>query len=654
MVWAHGLLKELYNLGLRGNLPIFVQNFLKDRTIQVKINNFLSNKHKLENGLPQGSILSVILFLIAINKMFANCTETTNNLFCDDGAFWCQHSDLNIAAQKIQHTLDKLTEWSKENGLKFSTQKSTYIIFSTRKPTNINLTLYNTPLPKSNQIKYLGMTLDKKLNWKAHISQLKKKCHQRLSILRCVSYRKWGADRKTLRILYKALIQSLIDYASFLYGTASNEHLDTINKIQYEGIRIITGALKCTRRTALEAEAFVLPLDLRRHFLGLTYLGRPARLERTITLDLYAEHLNFQFWEHRATRRGIAIPWIGLAKQILSELDLNLGEINKFHQNYFYNPYVIQINFTMLTTTKQNLTPNEANIKFLQMLSLYERYTPVYTDGSVKDNRTSCALVIKDRNYLYHLPDHTSIFTAEMYAISMAIDKIKDSPETNFLICSDSLSALQTLKSGIENSLSHKIMHKIATTNKTIKLEWVPSHMDIPGNEAADKKAGEALNLNNITEIPLNYNDFKSSINRYIRNKWQEKWDNINTYPNKITHLYQIKPVIKDWSSANRKSREEEIILTRLRQGACLFTKKHLFNREPAPNCEHCQTDPPTPLTISHVLLQCPTFNNERIPIIEQLRKDNLPINLISILNDEFPHKTLFTYLGKIHYISKI
>ena len=192
MVWAHGLLKELYNLGLRGNLPIFIQNFLKNRTIQVKINNYLSNKHNLENGFPQGSILSVILFLIAINKMFANCTETTNNLFCDDGGFWCQHSDINVAALNIQNTLDKLTEWSKENGLKFSTQKSTYIIFSTRKPTNINLTLYNTSLPKSNQIKYLGMTLDSKLNWKAHISQLKTKSYQRLSILRSVSKKKMG------------------------------------------------------------------------------------------------------------------------------------------------------------------------------------------------------------------------------------------------------------------------------------------------------------------------------------------------------------------------------------------------------------------------------------------------------------------------------
>ena len=438
MVWAHGLLKELHNLGFRGNLPIFIQHFLTNRTIQVKINNFISSKFNLENGLPQGSILSVILFLIAINKMFSNCTETTNNLFCDDGAFWCRHSNLNTAALKIQNTLDKLTQWSKENGLKFSVQKSTYVIFTTRKPTNINLTLYNTNLPKSNQIRYLGMILDSKLNWKAHINQLKVKCHQRLSILRCVSRRKWGADRKTLRTLYKALIQSPIDYASFLYGTASNEHLDTLNKIQYEGIRIITGALRCTRRTALEAEAFILPLDLRRHFLGLTYLGRSARLERSITLDLYASHLNFQFWEHRATRRGIAMPWIGIAKKILNDLNLNLGEIDKLHKNYIYKPYETHVNFTMHTTNKHNLTNIEVNNQFRQMLSQYDRFIPVYTDGSLQDDRTSCAVVIKDDNYLYRLPDHTSIFTAELYAISMAIDKIKDTPDNKFLICSDS------------------------------------------------------------------------------------------------------------------------------------------------------------------------------------------------------------------------
>ena len=79
----------------------------------------------------------------------------------------------------------------------------------------------------------------------------------------------------------------------------AEKKLDTLQKIQNEGIRIITGALRCTRTTMLEAEAHIMPLNLRRHFLGLTYLGRAARLEISITADLFASHRNMQFHMHR-------------------------------------------------------------------------------------------------------------------------------------------------------------------------------------------------------------------------------------------------------------------------------------------------------------------------------------------------------------------
>ena len=94
--------------------------------------------------------------------------------------------------------------------------------------------------------------------------------------------------------------------------------------------------------------------------------------------------------------------------------------------------------YTLHNINKEELTPTEANKLFLQMLSQYNRFIPVYTDGSVKNNQTSCAVIVKDRNYLYRLPDNTSIFTAELFAISMAIDKIKETNNENFLICSDS------------------------------------------------------------------------------------------------------------------------------------------------------------------------------------------------------------------------
>ena len=197
-------------------------------------------------------------------------------------------------------------------------------------------------------------------------------------------------------------------------------------------------------------------------------------------------------------------------------------------------------------------------------------------------------------------------------------------------------------------------MENLSTTNKTIKFEWVPSHLDIPGNEAADKMANQELNLNNITQIPLCYNDYRSNLKRYLYQKWQERWDRENTHPFRTSHLYPIKTVIKDWASVNRNSREEEIVLTRLRQGACIFNKKHLFEKEHAPNCEYCQTMPQTPLTISRVLLECPQYHNDRIPIIEELQKNNLPLNLVSLLSNEFPIKKLFDYHRKINYITKI
>ena len=193
MVWAYGLLQELINIGLKGNLPIFIHNFLNNRTIQVKINDFISNKFKIENGLPQGSIISVYVFLIAINKLFKNCNLTNNKLFCDDGMFWCKEHDLAVAERKIQDTLNHLTTWSNQNGLKFSPQKSSYCIFSWRKKRDLNLKLLNQNLTRSYQIKYLGVILDERLTWKLHIMNvLKRKMHQKITYSETCSKQKVG------------------------------------------------------------------------------------------------------------------------------------------------------------------------------------------------------------------------------------------------------------------------------------------------------------------------------------------------------------------------------------------------------------------------------------------------------------------------------
>ena len=149
--------------------------------------------------------------------------------------------------------------------------------------------------------------------------------------------------------------------------------------------------------------------------------------------------------------------------------------------------------------------------------------------------------------------------------------------------------------------------------------------------------------LDNISQITLSYNQFKTRVKNHLCRKWQDRWDTINSPPHQPLHLYPIKPVIKDWPSAYRNNREEEIVLARLRLRACLFNKKHLFEKQPHPECEHCDV----PLSIQHILIDCDLFYNERGPMLTVLRENDLPIEVTSILNEYFPAK-LWSHFIKI------
>ena len=126
------------------------------------------------------------------------------------------------------------------------------------------------------------------------------------------------------------------------------------------------------------------------------------------------------------------------------------------------------------------------------------------------------------------IPDGSSVLTAEAKAIDLALDFINSCFLTDkFLIFSDSLLVLKALNhTSSRNSQIQKLLEKLPeiTNRKKILFCWLPSHVDITGNEAADKKAKESLKLNVATfEVP--FNNFKPFINTYILSEWQKSWD---------------------------------------------------------------------------------------------------------------------------------
>ena len=100
MVWVHGLLQILKNIGLEGHLPIFIKNFLQNRKIRVRVGDTLSLEYSLDNGTPQGSILSSILFILILNYMFKNAPDVNNPCFFYVGHAWTTRADLHTSLEK--------------------------------------------------------------------------------------------------------------------------------------------------------------------------------------------------------------------------------------------------------------------------------------------------------------------------------------------------------------------------------------------------------------------------------------------------------------------------------------------------------------------------------------------------------------------------
>ena len=251
--WRYGIMRDLYNAGLRGRMTTFIGNFLKDRKFQVKINGTLSSTHDQEMGVPQGSILSVTLFVLKINYLAELIDhDVLRSLFVDDFKICYKGKTMNTIERKLQTNLNKIGKWATDNGFIFSYDKTESVHFwkfkGSRKP---ELKLNSNPIKVSAKAKFLGLIWDRGLTFKDHIQYLRGKCLKALGMLRVLSHTDWGADTHTLLQLYKSFVRSKMDYGSIVYSSASYNVLKRLYSVNNEALRICTGAFRTSPISSL-------------------------------------------------------------------------------------------------------------------------------------------------------------------------------------------------------------------------------------------------------------------------------------------------------------------------------------------------------------------------------------------------------------------
>jgi len=640
--WKFGILRDLHQMGLRGNLPTFIQNFLDDRTFQVRLGTTLSDVYEQEMGVPQGSVLSVTLFSIKINSI-VNCLHTgiDCSLYVDDFVICYKSSYMPAMERQLQTCLNKLENWADENGFKFSQTKTVAMHFCKmrRLHPDPELFLKGTIIPVVPQTKFLGVIFDRKLTFIPHLKNLKLKCQKALNLLKVVGHFDWGADRKTLLALYRSLVRSKLDYGSIVYGSARRSYRSMLDPIQNQALRICLGAFRTSPAVSLCVEANEPPLELRRIKLSLQYALK-------LRSDPYNPAFDCVFSPTcEALYEGTNhIPPFGLYyKQHLEDIDVDLENIKQMTCIPFppweYNPPCVDM--SLADSKKDLVNPVELRQRFLELRDrLYKDRIAVFTDGSKAGDKVAAAAVVAGRYFLRRLPDKSSVYSAELTALGLALQYIGESSFQKFLICSDSLSCLQALQGfNLRNPLLQEVIHayrESTSTDKDIVFCWVPSHVGISGNEVADFAAKAALSLE-VSDMQVPYTDFKAYVKPYVYEDWQSFWN--LCFTNK---LHEVQPTLGEWVHACRQSRREEVVLTRIRIGHTRLTHSYLLKGEPQPRCDLCTE----PLTIKHILMECQQLH--------PIRRRFYSARSMQTLFDEVNPKTLIQFLKHINVYYKL
>ena len=603
MTWRSGVLKKLHAFGLRGRLPIFIQQFINDRTFAVKLNNIITDTFVQENGVPQGSVLAPVLFTVMINDFLPTAPQATNlkySLFADDCAIWTTSSCQRVAVERVQIGLNQAQAWALKWGFKFSPHKCQNVIFTHRRVwDNLNLSLDGVRLEYSPVARFLGLKFDGRLTWKAHVKYLKQVAVPALNLLKHLTGTSWGADRKSLLMIYKSLVRSKFDYGSQAYGTATEHTLQPLTVLQNMCLRICTGALRCTRVSRLEVEAVVPPLQRRRDYLCLAYGYKLARLRQS-------QHPTWQrVCEYRTLEMRGATSFATKLHSICETSGVSPTDIDHLIAKNIppWETLRSKIVTTWLPAGKK--TPEEeARSRFYYFRQALQDCLHLYTDGSKSETHVGAGVWSPTMTGQYRLPNHVSVFTAELFAILKALEMATLSPQDRVVIFSDSMSALQAIQSETTttNEIQGRIINNIYHFPKRLMLVWVPGHCGILGNERADRLARSASDLEEITLIPRDLKSCLTIGKATLHQQWQSDWDELQI-PNKI------KRHIHEWSTSSRLQRREEVALTRLRTHATRPTHLNAYMTHTFP--PHCQTCQQT-LTIEHILLSCSRYTQDR------------------------------------------
>ena len=288
-VWHKGIIFKLKKNGISGKLLSILSDFLKDRKQRVTLNGQVSSWTGVNAGVPQGSILGPLLFLVYINDL-ADDLSSKANLFADDTSLFSVIDDVDTSANELNNDLYQINKWAFQWKMSFNpdpSKQAQEIIFNrkTKKISHPSLNVNNSIVSQSPYQKHLGIFLDAQLTFEEHLKVITAKINKTIGLIGKLQN---ILPRPALMTIYKAFVRPHLDYGDVIYDEAYNETFhQKLESIQYIACLARSGAIRRSSREKRYQELGLNSLQHRPWYRKLSsYFTRSLKKINQFTLSI--------------------------------------------------------------------------------------------------------------------------------------------------------------------------------------------------------------------------------------------------------------------------------------------------------------------------------------------------------------------------------